>query len=235
MANQAVKIVSPAGVAAPYPKITNPDSYENGPLTYKAGLILDPSEEGVQDFLNSIEDAAEKVFRASIGEIEESLKGASGKQIATLNARKENLKMHVPFGPDYNEDGTESGKVVVRFKRNAEGVYRSGPKQGQHWSASVPVFDAAKKELTEADGVIGGGSVLRIQAEVAGFNMAATSMAGVSLRIAAVQVIEMSSYGSGGASAFDIEEGGYQASEVERVAAKEEEAPVSTEDDSGDF
>ena len=230
---QAKKIISPAAVAAPWPKLTTPDSYQNGALTYKAGLILDLGDEGVQQYINQLDDAAEDAYQAAIATIDEELESATGKKLATLRDRKDNLKKHVPYGDQYAEDGTTTGRIIVRYKRNAEGEYRSGKNVGKKWTATVPCFDAAKKPLSESDGTIMGGSILRIQAEMVPFTMLATSTAGVSLRIFAVQVIEMEGGSEAAGSGFDVEDG-YQASEVERVVAKE--APAADEDDdSGDF
>lgn len=229
----AKKIISPKAVAAPWPKLTHPDQYENGPLIYKAGLVLDLSDAGVQDYIDTLDAAAEDSYQAALTVIDEELESATGKKLATLRDRKDNLTKHVPYGDEYAEDGSTTGRIVVRFKRNAEGEYRSGKNAGKKWTATVPCFDAAKKTLTESDGIIMGGSILRIQAEIVPFNMAATSTAGISLRIFAVQVIELQGGSEAAGSGFDVEDG-YQASEVERVVAKDE-APFETEDDSADF
>ena len=227
------KIISPVAVAAPWPKITVADEYQ-GVRAFKAGLILDPNDSGVQDYLDVIAEQAQISFVAAIAEIDEALESATGKKLATLKERKENMRKHVPVSDEYAEDGTITGRVIVKYKRNESGTYRSGKNAGQDWTATVPCFDASKKPLSESDGIIYGGSTLRIQAEVVPFSMAATSTAGVSLRMVAVQVIELVT-GGDDTSGFDVEEGGYQASEVQRVVSKTEGIPFETADDSGDF
>ena len=232
---QTKKIISPAAVAAPWPKLTTPDSYQNGPLIYKAGLILDLGDAGVQDYINALDDAAEDAYQAAIAVIDEELESATGKKLATLRDRKDNLTKHVPYGPEFADDGTTTGRIIVRYKRNAEGEYRSGKEAGKKWTATVPCFDAVKKPPAESDGVIMGGATLRIQAQMVPFNMAATSTAGVSLRIFAVQVIEMQAAHreEEAGAAFDVEEG-YQRSEVERAVYKVSPA-AGEHPDSGDF
>ena len=201
------KIISPKAVLDSWPKLTLPDEYL-GLKSYKASLILDPKDEGVQDFLNVLNEEATASYESALAVIGEELATATGKKLNTLKERELGLKKHVPISDEFLEDGSTSGRVIVKMKRKAEGTYVSGKNAGTPWKASVPIFDANKNPVLESAGIIQGGSVVRIQTEIIPFYMNATATAGISLRIFAVQVLEMEG-ASVADEGFDVEEGGY--------------------------
>ena len=222
---QLKKITSPVGIAAPWAKLTEPDSYLNGPKVFTVGLILDPEDEGVSDYIAELDKQSQDAFDNAIAGMHNELETAKGKKIADLKQSIESLRLHKPYQPEYDDAGETTGRYVVKYKKKAEGVY--GPKHkkaGESWTATCTIFDGGKRPVDPSAGTIQGGSVLRVQCEVAPFSMPATQIAGISLRIFAVQVLEMVG-GSESCDAFDVVEGGYRAPEVEAISA----------DDSADF
>jgi hypothetical protein len=213
------KVVSPRGIAAPYPKLITPDEYE-GDHAYKCGLILDPADEGVQAFIDMLKNEAQTAYDAGIADLNAQLADAKGAKIAKLKDTIANMELFLPFAKSYNEDGTEDGRYVVNFKRKAQGQYPDG----KAWVHNLPVFDSAKKPISE--GVdIWGGSVLRLQTEIMPWFQAGLKKGGVSCRLFAVQVIELESGSAGGSDGFDVEDG-YVSDEMPAAQA----APVSQED-----
>jgi len=213
------KVVSPRGIAAPYPKLITPDEYE-GDHAYKCGLILDPADEGVQAFVDMLKNEAQNAFDTGMSDLKAQLADAKGAKIAKLKETIANMELFLPYAKSYNEDGTEDGRYVVNFKRKAQGQYPDG----KAWVHNLPVFDSAKKPI--AEGVdIWGGSVLRLQTELMPWFQAGLKKGGVSCRLFAVQVIELESGSAGGSEGFDVEDG-YVSDEMPAAQAQ----PVSQAD-----
>jgi hypothetical protein len=227
------KITSPKGIAAPWAKLTEPDSYLGGPKKFTVGLIIDPEHEEASNYINALDEQSQAAFDNAIAEMQGQLSEAKGQKIVTLKQAIENMKLHKPYVPEYLDDGQPTGRYIVKYKKNAEGVY--GPKHpeaGQKWEASCSIFDANKNPVPKSAGIIQGGSELRVQCEMVPFAMASNNIAGISLRIIAVQVLKMVG-GSEACDDFNVEEGGYIAPEASDLSAPEAES-LST-DDSDDF
>ena len=108
----------------------------------------------------------------------------------------------------------ETGQICVKF--NMKALIRK--KNGEEFEQKPGIVDAKKKPIKAN---VGGGSVIKVAFEpVPYYNAAAGS--GVSLRLKAVQVLDLVEYG-GGDYGFDEEEG-YTA---------ENEPDMSNEDDGG--
>ena len=179
------RYVTPIGVAQ-YPYLTKPDTKFNPDGEYKVNLEIDSQDATeIMSFLD--EQLALSVEKAK----EEN----KGKKIKEGDA---------PYS--VNED---TGKVTLKFKLKAKVTTKSG----ETFDQKVAVFDAKGKPITETP-YIGGGSKMKVSFEVIPFYTALVG-AGVSLRVRAVQIIELHEY-SGGASAGAFgfgEEDGYEAEE----------------------
>lgn len=200
-----VKIVTPPGIAS-YPHLTTPDTYK-GKTEYKTSLILDPADDGVQEFLDKVEAASKKAYDEGRAAMEEQLESAKGKALKTLKEQLETLKMTLPFEPQYDDAGEETGKVVVKFKCLAGGVYQTGNKKGEQWTRNMPIFDSAKNKLDPKGLRLWGGSTIRVQAEMNPYCMGSTEKAGISLRLYSVQVLELSGGGGDDGDGFGVEDG----------------------------
>ena len=117
------------------------------------------------------------------------------------------------------ETGDDTGLVEFKFKLKAKVQKRDGT----YYEQQPAVLDAKKTPLSK-DVLIGNGSKVKVAFEPIPYVMGSTKKAGVSLRLKAVQVIDLVEYGNNAASVFD-EEDGYVASDtsVTPSAAPQEE------------
>lgn len=124
-------------------------------------------------------------------------------------AKKENAGKKIKEGSTSYEIDEDSGKVTVSFKLKAKVT----PKNGDPFEQRPVIFDAKGKPLV--DSKIGGGSKVKVAYELVPYYTAIAG-AGVSLRLKAVQVIELVEFSGGaGADAFGFgEEDGYEAAET---------------------
>tara|TARA_A200000159_G_scaffold163732_1_gene190904 strand:- start:783 stop:1397 length:615 start_codon:yes stop_codon:yes gene_type:complete len=100
------------------------------------------------------------------------------------------------------ETGDDTGNVEFKFKLKAKIQKRDGT-----WYEQQPaVLDSKKVPMTN-DILIGNGSRVKVAFEPIPYVMASTKKAGVSLRLKAVQVIDLVEYGNSAASVFDEEDG----------------------------
>lgn len=179
------RYVTPTGVAQ-YPYLTKPDTKFNPDGEYKVNLEI-PAEDA-----SEIMSFLDEQLAASIEKAKEENKG---KKIKEGDA---------PYS--VNE---ETGKVTLKFKLKAKVTTKSG----DEWEQKVAVFDAKGKPLENTPN-IGGGTKMKVSYEVIPFYTSLVG-AGISLRVRAVQVIDLVEF-SGGASAGAFgfgEEDGYEAEE----------------------
>lgn len=164
--------------------------------------LLKPGKFGHLDIQLILEGEEAEKFQKFLAD-----KGAEARNalIAAATTPKEakaigKMNLHSNGKPEEDQDGNETGRTVFTFKNKAEGVR----KDGQPFTATVTIVDAKKKVLVGPR--IGRGSVGKIAYQLVPF---ATSQAGVgvSLRLKAVQVLELVSYGASSADAFGAEEG----------------------------
>lgn len=146
-------------------------------------------------------------------DIKEKLAGVLEEFIASGES-KTKKKAPMPIKEDKDQDGKPTGNYQIKFKLRAVGQSR-----GERWEQRPALFDSQGQPLSEQ---IGNGSKIKVGAEVVPYS---TAMAGtgVTLRLKAVQVIELSSSGGDNFEAwsFSKEEGfttsGEQKQEQEEV------------------
>ena len=103
----------------------------------------------------------------------------------------------------YDKDtGDDTGKVEFKFKLKAK-VQR---KDGSYYEQQPAVLDAKKQPLPK-DMLIGNGSRVKVAFEPFPYIMQSTKKVGVSLRLKAVQVLDLVEYGNAATSVFDEEDG----------------------------
>ncbi len=100
------------------------------------------------------------------------------------------------------ETGDDTGNVEFKFKLKAKVQKRDGT----YYEQQPAVLDSKKVPMTN-DILIGNGSRVKVAFEPVPYVMASTKKAGVSLRLKAVQVIDLVEYGNSAASVFDEEDG----------------------------
>ena len=168
---------------ASYPYLTKPDTKFNPDGEYKVSLIV-----AGDDASKAIDFLTEK-------------HNASVAQAKKENAGKRVKEGELPFIE--NDDGT----VTFKFKMKAKVT----PKKGDPFEQKPALFDAKGKPLT-GEPKIGGGSAIKVSYEVVPYYTAIAG-AGVSLRLKAVQIIELKEYSGGGnAESYGFgEEEGFEA------------------------
>lgn len=215
MAKQRLKMhISPAGKAS-YPYLTRYDDKFVAEGEYSVKLILDADEN--KDFLEGLQEQAQNQYDETIKELKSKKKVKQAKE----------LNVHVPFTEEYDDEGEETGNVVLNFKLKREVT----TKEGKKFTQKPDVFDAKKKPMGE-DAKIGSGSTIKVAFNVIPFYNAATSSAGVSLRLKAAQIIELVEFGGGDADSYGFgEEEGFEAEEETSTAAAFDE---DDDEDEGD-
>lgn len=203
-----IKFTTPKGIAR-FPSLNAPDTKFNPAGEYKTGLIL--SAEAAAPYCKMIEDEANKALEAARAELTEKVATEKGeKKAKAAKALKELALGDLPFKPMYDEDGNETGDVVLTFKMKAS---RKDKKTGIVTPMTPRLFDAAGNPIKKAK-PIWGGSTLRVSGTINPFYIPGTNLAGVSLRLGGVQIIELRSADGGNASSYGFgKEDGYTVSE----------------------
>ena len=198
------RITTPVGVAQ-WPRLNEPDTKFNKDGVYSVGLRL--SAEDAQPIVEMLTNA----LAAHVDKLEKEKKKVSGGRLPSTDV--------------VDQDSNPTGEVEFRFKLNAIGM--SG---GDRWEQRPALFDSNGKPITET---IGGGSKIKIGAEVIPYHTSIAG-AGISLRLKAVQVIELVEYTKG--DSFDSwsfsKEKGFETSGKEEAAT---EAVTTGADDSEEF
>ena len=123
--------------------------------------------------------------------------------------------------PVYDRDtGDDTGNVEFKFKLKAKIQKRDGT-----WYEQQPAVLDSKKVPMSKDTLIGNGSKVKVAFEPIPYVMSSTKKVGVSLRLKAVQVIDLVEYGNNAVSVFD-EEDGYVAPASNDSVVTEELADV---------
>lgn len=207
------KFTTPKGVAV-YPRLTEPDTKFNAAGVFSVKLRL--SEEDAQPFIDRIEALAKEKFEAEKAEL---MKG-DGKAKAKAKSLKYADK---PYKAAVDDNGDETGEIEINFKMNHKVTIK-----GKETLLYPKIFDAAGKELKPAP-AIWGGSVIKVAGQ---FNPFSTTVGvGVSLRLSAVQVLELVSSGGGNAESFGFgaEEGGFVAEANTSTSDSDASADADTE------
>lgn len=218
------RLVTPAGVAH-YPHIQTPDDYK-GKQKYKCGLII-PSDDG---FIALITKKCDAAFEAAKEAVQEAIDGGElkGKALAKAKEELEVMEVHYPFEPEYSDDGEETGNTILKTSANANYTDKKTKKLKD---IKLSIFDSENNKVEPVPN-IWGGSVLKLAVDINPYHMQATHLAGISLRLSQVQIIELES-GSGGKSEFGAEEGGYVAAAQD--SSDFDDDADEDDDESGDF
>ena len=171
-------------------KIFEPDTKFDPNGIYSIDLIIPETE--AQELCEYLDSVVQKRFDEEVKEYP--------KKKATLSTK-------LPYEIDFDEDGNETGNLKFRFKLKAKGQTRDG----REYEQKPVVVDAKRKPMT-TETAIGNGSIVKVAYEPIPYVMASTKQVGVSLRLKAVQIIDLVEYGGGAASVFDDEDG-YEAEE----------------------
>lgn len=198
-------IVTPAAECN-FPKLTEPDTKFKAEGVYSIQLLLDPSDEAHAKFLAQLKSLQKEAIAEATAENKAAKKKAP--KVADT-----------PWSAHTDKEGEETGLIKLNIKRTASGT----TKAGRPWEAKVDVFDASGKPLPPKVAVWGG-SIVKVAFQAVPFNTAIG--AGISLRLSAVQVIDLKTAGQRDA-------GGYGFGQEEGYTYSEEDQPFGAGDDGG--
>lgn len=179
-----------------FPHLRTPEEYEGNEIGYTCKIILSKED------TDKLEAFLEKELEAA-------------KQSEEFKGKKWLSE------PSMGTGETKDGEIFFKFKKKASFVSK---KTKEVIQTTVPIFDAKGKPLPK-DIEVGNGSRVRVAFSVMPFHMSKNNN-GLSLRLEAVQVIELKQYGANADSFGFKEEDGYSAP-GEEVA--------NTFDNEGDF
>lgn len=189
-----VTIITPKGIAS-YPYINRADTKFKAEGDYKCKLIVNANDPKVQELVALLDAAADEFVEATITE----LKAKGGKGIAKAKA----VKKFIPYEAEFDDEGNETDNIILNAKTTAQ----AKNKQGEVFHKTIKVYDSKGTFLKNPPSIYGG-STLKLSCTLIPFYNAATDTAGVTLRMEAVQVIELVSGGTGPCP-FGEEEDGY--------------------------
>ncbi|WP_142850902.1 DUF2815 family protein [Telmatospirillum sp. J64-1] len=204
------------GIAG-FPWLNRPDTKFKAEGIYKTNLTV-PGDDA----------------QATIEVIEAAMKEAEAEAKEKAKAKRKTAKpADMPFDPEVDDEGNETGAVVFKFKSTASGVSK---KTGKPWTRTIPIFDA-KGKPSKAN--IYGGSELVIAFTAEPWVNAKLEY-GVKLQLEAVQIINLvTGGGSRSASAYGFgEEDGYSADDEEELGQADdgdEDETSEAEDGDDDF
>ena len=139
-------------------------------------------------------------------ELCEQLDSYATQKLAEVVKEQPKLKAVLSTTPayttEYDDDGNDTGNVTFNCKLKAVQVLRDGTKRVQK-----PFVCDSKVKPINPDTLIGNGSKVIVKVQPNPYMMPATKTVGVTLRLKAVQVIDIVEYGNNAASIFEEEDG----------------------------
>ncbi len=204
-----VSVTSPRGVFV-FPKLSEPDygtkEYPKPDGEYSVKLRLKVDDPATEAFIKKLQPH----YDAAIAEAEAEFKKLKVETRKKLGEVKPN-ELYTTLYDQETEEPT--GEIEFKFKMTASGETKKGPRAGKKWTRKPDLFDARMKPIP-AGVNIWGGSQGKVSALLSPYFIPGTAAAGLSLKLAGVQVIELVSNGSRSASSYGFEEeDGYETSE----------------------
>jgi hypothetical protein len=216
------RVVTPAGVAR-WPALSKPkNKYQSEELEYVVDVIIGSAES--KSLRHKLDDATDEAFQSFKAKYA-GKKDKKGKPIKVEKADS-------PYGLVFDDEGNETGDYFFKIRCNAQGK----TKNGEVFNFKPALFDAKGKPLSKSVN-IGGGTTLKASFEIVPYYVGSSGKAGVSLRLKAVQVLDLVQFGGGGnAKSFGFdEEEGYEFEGSEDDEDEEVFQDAETNDDDEDF
>jgi hypothetical protein len=201
MKRKFIRITSPEGIAI-YPRLTTPDTKFDKDGVYSVDLELDSSSKEVSGFLASLKKAADEAYAAE----------------CEKRGNKKLKRADLPI------KSGEGDMVRIKFKLKA----KAGNEE-KSWEQKPVLFDS-KGTAMQVPPNVGSGSKIKVAFEVVPYFTAMVG-AGVSLRLKAVQILDLKEYTPG--DRFDAY--GFKADPKGFVAQAATEATTETDSDDSDF
>lgn len=189
-----------------YPHLTTPDTKFNVDGEYRTKIEIPTA--AAKALLEAIDKEAEAAYAEAVAE----------------NKGKKVKRADLPYALN---DETDTVTLSPKLKAIA------GSKD-KKWTQKPALFDA-KGHPIKGDIRVGGGTVAKLNLELAPYYTAQVG-AGVSLRLKAVQILDLKEYGSGNASSYGFgEEEGFEAKAPETFEEEAPAAATTSTSDGADF
>jgi hypothetical protein len=216
MTRKLEKFMTPVGVAH-YPSLTQPDTKFNAEGVYKTGLIIEASE-------------AEPLKKKLAKILKEFRKETIDQETGAKAAKLKKYSVRDIFEAELDEDGEETGNVVIRLKLDA--VVTPRDKSKASFTQQPKLFDTSNADVTGKVDRLWGGSEIQVAGDVVPYAMATEKTFGISLRMRAVQIHSLNA-GEANAEAYGFGEveGGFSAP----TQTNEEGFSASDDSDNDDF
>ena len=200
---QYVKFVSPKGIAI-YPKLNRPDSKFDADGVYSTRL---EDNEETRKFIAKLVAVRDDFFEEQDAKI------------------RKKFSLADVFEEELNDEGEETGFLIVKFKLNA----KVKTKDGTEYDQKPNLFDSSKPPKPLDDCNPWSGSTLRVAGDIVPYAMGSSKTVGVSLRMKGVQVINLVQGGGAEAASygFSDEEGGFTVD----TSAFDDESDFSEDED----
>jgi hypothetical protein len=198
---KTLKGTTPRGVFV-FPALTAPDyGNDNFPKPdgeYKVNLRM--TEEDAEPLIKKLQPMYEEAEANGQAEFDK-LPVQSRKKL------KNGFQLNDLYETEYDKETEEpTGYVIFKFKMKASGTSKKDKKK---WTRKPGIFNAKGVALKNPP-QIWGGTEGKVSYEASPYFVPATGAAGLSLRLAAVQILELVSAGSKSASSYGFgEEEGY--------------------------
>jgi hypothetical protein len=209
-------LTTPKGVAK-WITLNKPDTKFKKEGQYRVVLLLTPEEaKPLQEKIDAAIEEKKKIAKAD-----------------PKNKGKKIKDADLPYKQDLNKEGEETGLVSFNFTAKASGVRENG----ETWTFRPAVLDTKGKPVKSA--LIYGGSIVRVAFKLS--TWATAIGVGASLKMEAVQVIELKTMGERDMSSYGFQEeegyedGGDADTEVEAAGNGQVPADTATEEDNQDF
>lgn len=187
--NNYARVNTPVGVAV-YPHLTEPDYKFDADGVFKTNLAV-AADEAV-DLVGRLEEIRDAAHAEWLDDAKDAKVRAARKKWTIAEVAEVEL----------DDDGTESGRLIFKAKMK----HNVKPKNGKPFKQSPILVDSANNKVVPGGLKLWGGSRVRLNCSVIPYAMDSSKTFGVSLRLYAVQIIELSA--GGGGSPFDDYEGG---------------------------
>jgi hypothetical protein len=206
MSTKREQFTSPKGVTK-WITINTPDTKFKEEGEYRVTLLLKGKD--AEKLQKQIDDTV------AVAIAEAKANPDNKKHLKTIKASE-----NMPYKPDTDKEGNETGFTAFTFKAKASGVNKKTKKT---WNFKPRVFDAKGHPMNIEKIAVWGGSVVKVAYELSpyGITMYSPQMGvGVSLKLQGVQIIDLKTGSGKDASAFGfVEEEGYSVDEPAETPA----------------
>jgi len=192
--------------------------------------VFEPDTRYVPEGEYSIQVVVPETEAAEVCEQLENMAQAKLAEVVKEQPKLKNvLSTRTPFEDETDEAGNPTGNVLFKTKMKA----RIKSRDGRVYEQKPAVVDAKRTPL-DGSQLIGNGSLVKVAVEPVPYMMQSTKQVGVTLRLKAVQIINLVEYGNTTSSIFD-EEDGFVASAIRKDDNSDVFQDELVDDAEGDF